>query len=134
MKFNNDFVSFNTAKQLKKSGFNGPSLARYNAENGEITISTETYLPWNDDCYVNLLCAPTLYDAQKWLRDEKGIHLSVHPMYDEDGIYYKYEIYNDYFKDDHLVNVNFNGVPFKTYEQALDNAIDVSAFYFAFGE
>lgn len=80
-----DFVSFETAKKLKADGFDYPCSYYYTGENapkGHIW-RTQSGEPANFNVIVvesPIKCsAPTLWQAAKWLREEKGILLWAYP-------------------------------------------------------
>ena len=65
-----DYVSYQTALALKKCGFNEPCDSYYSG-NGSIAVRED---PECFNCAKDLpICSrPTLWHAQKWLREEKG--------------------------------------------------------------
>lgn len=68
-----DFVSYETAKKLKAAGFDEPCSYYYNADCADIQYTK--YIYYNDnDSYCS---APTLWQAAKWLREEKKMHCQV---------------------------------------------------------
>ncbi len=114
-----DYVSFETAKLLKKKGFDCPSYSHYRLDNGELCR-------FNTNCSTNLeqnnyVTAPTLQMAMKWLREVHNIH--VVPKYDFYGGDYTGRIYDGrretaYERDDYIAIVGNS-----TYEQACEAAI-----------
>lgn len=80
-----DYVDFKTALALKKAGFNEPCDSYYikdNAPDGTAWIVPTTYredFNADYDCpFCKPLCsAPTLAQAQKWLREVRGIDVLV---------------------------------------------------------
>lgn len=66
-----DYVSLEVAKLLKEKGFNEPCLSEYTVS-GAIWRSD---LPVNYNEYGNEWSRPSLYEAQKWLREKHNIHL-----------------------------------------------------------
>ena len=90
-----DYVSYQLALALKKAGFDEPCDHFY-YDNG-FENDTDMYCLFykNYNSVRDRCCsAPTLWQAQKWLR-EKGIHISVNPYMgydvDADGT-----LYNEY--------------------------------------
>lgn len=88
-----EIVPFETAKKLKKAGFDYPCSYYYTGENapkGHIW-RTQSGEPANFNVIVvesPIKCsAPTLWQAQKWLREECGLHIDVCPYsdYSEDA-------------------------------------------------
>lgn len=66
-----DYVSLEVAKLLKEKGYNIPCKSS-RKKNGELIFydieqSIDNMLSIGDECY-EYLC-PTLYEAQKWLRE-----------------------------------------------------------------
>ncbi|WP_410264981.1 hypothetical protein [Barnesiella intestinihominis] len=116
-----DYVSLEVAKLIKEKGFNEPCLA---------TILKNGDLRWHDieqssgnltsigDDYYEFLC-PTIYEAQKWLRDKHNIDIVVGPEIDEETdkrIGYCFDLYTDF------PSVSYSSV-FETYEEALNAGI-----------
>lgn len=83
-----DYVSLETAKMLKEKGFDETTAGFYGSKRG---LSIGNSLLYNSVIYkinfVNdlhkvqfedvIAAAPTLYEAQKWLRNTYNIHLCV---------------------------------------------------------
>ena len=110
-----DYVSFEVAKLLKEKGYDeecGLAIG-VNSREGEryITHRTNSELP-HDIC-----SKPTLYEAQKWLREKHNMEVSV--AYCRNRISWYYWIgllsYND-----GEVKFGFN---FLSYEEALNKGI-----------
>lgn len=143
-----DYVSFKTASALKHLGkFDWATTSYY--QGGHITSNELKHIsqPCDDcdDCYCYLSCinfndkdsycnthedesvhqtsAPTLYMAQKWLREVKGIHITIIPRSHSQE---KWQ-YRITYKNQELEVGVFIG-EFNTYEEALDEAI-LSAIY-----
>lgn len=85
---NKDFVSYEIAKMLKNVGFDWPCSHYYtkeNASDGDVWLTTAAFSPedWNNDSnsepdFLKPLCAaPSLWEAQKWLRDVKNIIILI---------------------------------------------------------
>lgn len=90
-----DYVSYPLALALKKAGFdlevnhvydkNGELWEEGMNENAECDYTA--YFNYNKSGYIEVSAsAPTLAQAQKWLRDRRGIHIDVY-------------IYSDYSTD-----------------------------------
>lgn len=116
-----DYVSLEVAKMLKDKGFEGPCRSSI-FKNGELRIY-DLDQSWVDmisidEEYYEFLC-PTLYEAQKWLR-EKGINVCV-----ANAITVKKPVKWFYTID--LID-NCNGVfpmeYYPSYEEALNNGIE----------
>lgn len=142
-----DYVSLETAKLLKEVGFDEPTYHCYdytkNLTQFDLDSSTkikynsckhleemchyfgvnEDYCPNNRKCpcehYPELISAPHLYDAQKWLREVHKIHIEILYDYEYDSTPYHYCIRKIDNPDD-VIDWIFD---FKTYEEALDSAI-----------
>lgn len=65
-----DYVSLEVAKLLKEKGFNEDCMAFYTRDG---LFECNSYINTN----VLKHPTPTLYEAQKWLRDRRKIHISV---------------------------------------------------------
>lgn len=69
-----EFVHYNTAKLAKEKGYNGTSGV-YSDTTGSLYTQTYSegigYIP-NFSCY-----APLQEELSDWLRDDKGIHISI---------------------------------------------------------
>ena len=131
-----DYCDYETCVALKELGFSEPTLAYYH---GFLSSKPLLYLVIDEDSMpedgvnvFNLLSnsnkykdsknidAPTLWEAQKWLREEKGIHISID--YDEfDWSYCLFDCSKKHYKQ--LSNCRMY---FKSYEEALLNGIKVS--------
>lgn len=66
-----DYVSLEVAKLLKEKGFNEPVLSQY-SKCGSVW---NCYEPENFNESTGCFSRPTLYEAQKWLRNKHNIHL-----------------------------------------------------------
>ena len=71
-----DYVSFETAKLLKKKGFDDNCAALYDLRNGEFSQRGVGYV-FNNGQWDNFITAPTLQMAMKWLREEKHYYIQV---------------------------------------------------------
>lgn len=131
-----DFCSYELSKALKACGFDEPCLTFYdtNKELGRALDPDnfnhlgETY---QGEWFTDTISAPTLWQAQKWLREKKGIAINViaHDASDKyrEGKYHWMEV--------HLPNSNENGPQwvdwfiygkhplFDTYEEALSDGL-----------
>ena len=76
-----DYVSFEIAKLLKEKGFDEPCYTCYlNKE-----VSHYDYLSTNFELIDDVISAPTLQMAMKWLREVHNIHIVLHPYTDMEG-------------------------------------------------
>lgn len=136
-----DYVSYKLAQKLKACGFDEPCERYYtheDAPDGYVWLtgdprSPEDYNNLQDDCpFAKPICsAPSLYAAQKWLREKKGIAINViaHDASD------KYREGKYHWEEVHLPNSNENGPHwmdwfiygkhplFDTYEEALSDGL-----------
>lgn len=116
-----ELVTLETAKLLKEKGFDwncertiscGKIVRRYDCPQG-ISCCTEI-----DGELVEFLC-PTLYVAQKWLRESKNLHIEISYMY---GDYWIYDILTIPRHD--LVGLSDRPLEhYKSYEEALEAGI-----------
>ena len=113
-----DYVSFNVAKLLKEKGYNEPCKQFYckayddtwNCDNDCLRFRLVTYSELEDGD----ILIPSLYDAQKWLREKHGIIVDIDTDY-YDGFLFTYQAWS------------FDKVSekqsFDTYEEALNEGI-----------
>ena len=116
-----DYVSFEQAKVLKKLGFDWPVYQYYLINGlGDVVLwfpEGERNPNSNGD---DDFSAPTLYQAAKWLREEKGIVILIdYQHFDVKESFYAYHISYTYNNDLYSV-----GVDYPTYEKALSAGID----------
>ena len=72
---NEDYVSFETAKLLKKKGFNEKCIATYNLVTGNFEVE-EVYQDWTST-WKGYISAPTIQMAMKWLRNIHGLFIHI---------------------------------------------------------
>lgn len=95
-----DYVSFETAKQLKEKGFDEPCRKIY-FTNGDLTDADASYLcEITNSCMPgfrqNGLCtSPTQQMAMKWLREVHKIHITVYPYGEYSCDNYQFDIYKN---------------------------------------
>ena len=82
-----------------------------NYKEGELIALNDLYDVPRDG---NEVAAPSLYEAQKWLREEKDLHIEVRWYC---NMWYEYEVKEAEGK------VIAEGSAFKTYEEALSTAV-----------
>lgn len=113
----NQFVSLEIALKLKDKGYPDlTSYAFYNNESGELFLNLSV-IPSE-----NFTGAPLYQEATEWLREVRGIHITIRRMYF--GLHGEFE-YNDFL---YMPGSNKNdectiGNEFPTYQEALENAI-----------
>ena len=125
---NEDYASYELAKKLKECGFAEPCDSYYikdNAPDGTAwivpTTDREDFNADYDCPFCKPLCsAPTLAQAQKWLREVKGIAINVIA---HDGGKYEYDIV---FLPNAIETDNIpDRSPWcRTYEEALSEGIE----------
>lgn len=128
---NEDYCSYELALKLKKAGFDWPCDLYYTKEDAPDgtawivpTIDREDFNADSDCPFCKPLCsAPTLWHAQKWLR-EKAIEVDINPMFSHGGRDgYDWDVYDD-FSDYPAIR---GTLPFaETYEQALSAGISAA--------
>lgn len=75
----NDYVCYGLALALKKAGFDEPCIAQWACEpDGKPMLIGSTAFVFHDaDLKGRDVVAPFLWQAQKWLREVKGIAINV---------------------------------------------------------
>lgn len=116
---NKDFVSYETAKRLKGAGFSYPCSYYYTSEDAQkrhVWLTRGSQLAnLNKDAGLIKCSAPTLWNAQKWLREEHKLHILVDSGFDT----WWYKIFRVY---GFCMNEGNDG--YKSYEEALSAGID----------
>ena len=72
-----DYVSMEVAKLLKEKGYNEPVYSQYTNHESVWYCNEPENFNESTDCYSR----PTLYEAQKWLRNKHTIYVVVSPHY-----------------------------------------------------
>ena len=74
-----NYVSFETAKLLKEKGFEGENRDWYNMEGfiEEIGVDDGIDPTAHEEIFNNVIPAPTLQMAMKWLREEHNLHCDI---------------------------------------------------------
>ena len=119
-----DYCDYDTCVALKELGYKVPTSAYYMPNNNQLIFVSNPYRGgYVIDCFHShnslrenvmthdFIDAPTMWEAQKWLRDEKKIEIVVLGQNNIDGPYYP-----DIFTGDGLMN---RAKGYKTYEEAL---------------
>lgn len=130
-----DYVSYPLALALKKAGFDEPCdhyWYKVYTDSDKMEMrqaSADDYN--NDDWSVPHCSAPHIYQAQKWLREKKGIAINVIAH----GCHEKYREGKYHWEEIHLPNSKENGPQwrdwfiygkhplFDTYEEALSDGL-----------
>ena len=110
-----DYVSYPLALALKKAGFDEPCRDFFWTFDGTFK-HTDAPVHKNSECYPTMVAAPTLWQAQKWLRNMK--QLSIEP-YANIAVAWNYNIAD---LDNFAENVR-GEVSFPSYESALSAGI-----------
>lgn len=112
-----DYVGFTTAVELRKLGFDKKCDCHY-TKNGKFVPGACC----ND--YPDKLAAPTLWQVQKWLREEKAVEVTVDALETDNKIYcYFNKIYCDFWWP--WMSGDYSA---ETYEQALAKGIEGAIF------
>lgn len=80
---NEDYVSYELAKKLKECGFNEPCDHYYTPNKAMRIVKDNALAPetannrFLDEIADGCCAAVPLWQAQKWLREEKGIHVAA---------------------------------------------------------
>lgn len=72
----NDYVSYEIAKKLKENGFREPCFSHFT--NTGTVWNCRDMEDFNSYEWLDVYSRPTLWQAQKWLRNEKGIHIEIY--------------------------------------------------------
>ena len=112
-----DYVTYEQAEKLADLGFDYKCIACYDEEEFDYTGE---YNDYNSGYYrYNLISAPTLTQAQKWLREVKGVKVYIKPLFSSE----EYEYWISFkFKGFNVGNERY-GVE-ETWEYALSSGID----------
>ena len=117
---NEDYVSFKVAKLLKEKGFKWLVNHYYN-KYGNFNNTYETWENYSDLIGELMISAPTLYMAQKWLREKKEIHITLDIS--QSGYYaVLWKTNGTFIKTLVDKGLNSDGV-WNTYEDAMDAGI-----------
>lgn len=114
-----EFVTYEQAEKLAELGFDYKCIACYDEEKFEYTGEYSNY---NSGYYrSNLISAPTLAQVHKWLREVKGVDITIdhdyHRLDTGDKVMYGLHIGNQAtFKTVFYYN-------YDSYEQALESGI-----------
>lgn len=108
-----DYISLEVAKLLKEKGYHEPCKSAYDRDGniGEYPSVKD----WNAE-YDWTFSRPTLYEAQKWLRESKNLNIMVD--FDESHVW-GYSIHECNDRDLFITNDSM----FSSYEEALNYGI-----------
>lgn len=134
-----DYVSYNFALALKAAGFDEPCRHYYDIEDAPDGCYWEggSIHKKNHNEDIPKFSAPSLWHAQKWLREKKGIVVIAEPDWDSEDYcmddYLTGEWYFSVWKDGDRVHCNFDPNAeeeriwmFEKYEQALSAGISAA--------
>lgn len=126
-----DFCPYELSKKLKACGFDEPCSGKYvDCPKDPTLFRRMGCQAWNLE--KDEVIAPSLYEAQKWLREKKGIAINViaHDRSDRyvEGKYHWSEAYLPNFKESGLQWADwfiYGKHPlFDTYEEALSDGLN----------
>ena len=84
---NEDYVDLATARLLKQKGYDEPTQRWYSfSKRGVIKYKSSDSINANSLAFG--VSAPTLYEAQKWLREQHGYHVAVQPTISMESWYW----------------------------------------------
>ena len=126
---NKDYCDYETCVALKELGYNQYTYLRSyagkggvrlwdfdgepNYKEGELIALSDMYDIPRDG---NEVAAPSFYEAQKWLREVKKLHITIHSQSQES---WQYRITKPHQK----LEDGLHGEDFSSYEDALNHAI-----------
>ena len=131
-----DYCDYDTCVALKELGYDGYCAAYYHLFDDEDDARNSFEYAYGFDFQnsnnIYRVGAPLLYQAQKWLRKEKEVYVSVTPEYNEfgpvKGVKYRLEV--AHWKDDEFgyetiewLDDNYTIDCFDSYEEALSEGI-----------
>lgn len=112
-----DFVTFEIAKKLKDLGYNTPFFFFYRTDDQLIHHAmVGKPLVYGENVDNEVVIAPTISQALKWLREEMELHIEIY-MYHN---CYLWEIYNTEIYDADLTQKSekYSEIEYETYEEA----------------
>ena len=120
-----DYCDYETCVALKELGYKESCFGHYFKTEFCIDMPPKYY---QSDRYVS---APTLYEVQKWMRENHNIHISTKPYPNEGGLMWMFEIrrFSPY-----LVSVIVNKTGFYDSEEALLEGIKTVVKYIQEGK
>ena len=129
METHETYVSLEVAKLLKQAGFNWEVYRCYETLPEKKKIFGLHLIPYQGKARKDVLPAPSLAVAQKWLRGVKNISVEVNHGYEFDynnststpTLFWKFEAGNIEFDADEFFDDDYAN--FKTYEEALEAGI-----------
>lgn len=132
-----DYCDYDTCVALKELGYKVPTSAYYMPNNNQlIFVSNPCRGGYVIDCFyshnslpkdvmtANYIDAPTMWEAQKWLREEKGIFVYIDvPWKTDDGLGWSYFCCNKPMTEEDKEVFFASGGFYDSYEEALSEGI-----------
>ena len=118
-----DYVSFEIAKFLKEKGFDWICSVVYDLERPKSCKDNKYYTNFgtlNHNKWPDLVSAPTLQMAMKWLREVKNIFISVDYSYICGQYKHTICLADSSLNHKYGANVDYD---YKTYEEAVEAAL-----------
>lgn len=113
-----DYCDYETCVALREMGYDGYCAAYYHLfdddEDARNSFEHIYAFDFQNSNNIYRVGAPLLYQAQKWLREEKHLHIEIRWF---SNLWYEYEVNEAEGK------ILAEGSAFKTYEEALSTAI-----------
>ena len=110
-----EIVGYDIAKLAKDNGFNEPTTLYYTADGVRMGCYAAVC---HNFTYSYNIAAPTQSQLQRWLREKKGLHISIPLHKGEYKYFWGIDSLNRKEKED---DIAYN--LFDTYELALENAL-----------
>lgn len=119
-------VSLETAKLLKKNGFANGSQSFYDVSRGNFCVQVSFYINGLDEDFIEV---PTQSLAQKWLRDEKNVHIGIgHWKNHKTGEDMWSVVVEDIeYKNPYIIHASITHL--STYEEALEEGLKAALNY-----
>ena len=128
----NDFCDYETCVALKELGYKVPTSAYYMPNNNQLIFVVNQFRGGSAmDCFYSnnslpkecmasdFIDAPTMWEAQKWLREEKGLFVEVVMSYGK----YDFDICSTKLEQDKTHKILCEICGYETYEEALSEGI-----------
>lgn len=124
-----DYCDYDTCVALKEMGYKVPTSAYYIPNNNQLIFVSNPFRGgYVTDCFhshnsfpkdvmtSNYIDAPTMWEAQKWLREEKKLHITIYSQSQES---WQYRITKPHQK----LEEGLHGEDFNSFEEALSECI-----------
>ena len=111
-----DYVSFEIAKLLEEKGFDCECHGYFWIAKDGDAILDYSYSEMDSNADRLYYSAPTLQMAMKWLREIHNLYISIEPNHDKEGLHNAHVRRNWW-------GHNWDGIGYKTYEEACEAAI-----------